>query len=239
MLLVGTAGIKAQIITATPSAREAALGGCLLLNPAENCAEATVAVPFGLTEMAEKSIAVQAALGQTATARIDYAHLGASTWHEQTLAARMAVRVAKGWHVGASLCYWHMGTNDAHYTTQQHLGGEALVRGVQGRTEWVLAAGWHPWKLAAPYSLLLQTGYRPVQTAVVYAGLQWAQRLHGNLAVEWNYEQRYFLRAGFSTTPSRICLGAGWRWQRMQADIAFSTHNRMGLSPATTIKVWF
>ncbi len=53
--------------------------------------------------------------------------------------------------------------------------------------------------------------------------------------VEYNFMENFFLRTGVISNPGNISFGVGYEYKGLKADIAFITHQTLGLSPHVSL----
>lgn len=51
------------------------------------------------------------------------------------------------------------------------------------------------------------------------------------VGMEYQFIENLFIRAGVTSNPNQMCFGLGYVYKRIKADISFSTHQVLGISP--------
>lgn len=51
------------------------------------------------------------------------------------------------------------------------------------------------------------------------------------VGMEYRFLENLFLRAGVTSNPNQMCFGIGYSFKRIKADVSFSTHQVLGISP--------
>ncbi len=51
------------------------------------------------------------------------------------------------------------------------------------------------------------------------------------VGMEYEFIENVFIRAGVTSNPNQMCFGIGYVYKRIKADVSFSTHQVLGISP--------
>lgn len=229
----------AQYETTAQSAREGALGGVVLFEPAGRCVALDWGRAWMQAEQAAKSLRLQLPVGDGGTLRLAYEHRGTVDYHEQQLAAAYALRVSEWLRVGVSARGLHLGTSDAHYAPHRWLAAAALLQASAGRTTLTLLAGSRPWDEVATWRLHLQAAYRPSDRWLTVVELEREEVVRWRMGMEYAAAEYIRLRAGLATRPTLLTLGVGFRWAQFELDLAARMHAALGVTPQISLALWF
>ena len=216
------------------------MGGALIYDLEERCVGLDYRQGFLMAGMADKSLRMVWPTGKTGAVLANYLHHGYSDYHEQQATAGYAIRATEWLHVGVAARYLHLGTSDGHYPAQQWLAASALLQASLGsHTVLMLTAGNRPWDSVRPYRLHVQAQYRPLPhlLTVVEAESEEQERLR--MGMEYGYREQFFLRTGLATRPLLLTFGLGFRQPHYTIDLAVEVHNALGLTPHTSLTLWF
>lgn len=221
------------------SARSGALGGSLFYQPDAALASLGYRSGYLLTAMADKSLQLQLPFGKRGTALAAYVHHGDAAWHEQQAVAAYGMWVAEWLHVAVAARWMHRGVDDVHYRSTQWLAPSAVVRASWQHSSLTLLAGSRPWDDAHPWRLHLQASYRPLPRWLAVVELEREECTRLRMGVEYGFDASWFLRAGLATQPLLLTFGAGGRWKNYSADLAVGVHSALGITPQTSLSLWF
>ena len=188
--------------------------------------------------MGRRSLDVQLPVG-SGTALAAYCHDGSADYHEQQALAGYALRVAQGVWVGVAARWLHTGISDAHYESRQWLAPSALLRVDVGRSELTLVGGTRPWDDEHLWRLHLQAAYSPMPQLTTLAEVEREECTRLRLGMEYAIDECWMLRAGMATQPVVLTFGAGLRRGMLAIDLAVEAHNTLGLTPSTSLSLWF
>ena len=230
----------AQYITPiAQSARSGALGGSLLYFPGEQCVAIDYRRGFMLAALADKTVRLQMAAGARGTALAAYSHHGDAMWHEQQAVVGYGLQAAEWLHVAVAARWLQRGVGDAHYESRQWLAPSALVQTFFGNTSLTLLGGTRPWDSDRPWRWHLQAAYRPLPQWTAVAEWEGEERTRMRLGMEYAYDGSWFLRAGMATRPVVLIFGIGARRRHWSADLAVEVHSVLGITPQTSLSLWF
>jgi len=92
-----------------------------------------------------------------------------------------------------------------------------------------------------PCLYLAGLAYQPAETVLLAVEL--ASSNEAGIVVrggmEYQFRQRFFLRAGCSSHPFRVAFGTGFTKNRLHIDLAAEYHSYLGLSPALSLNYRF
>ena len=216
------------------------MGGVLLYNFQNRSASLSYRQNYLTGGMAYKHLDLVWPTGATGAAVAGYRHYGNLDYHEQQVTGGYAVRAASWLHVGVAMRYLHLGTSDACYRPQQWLAGSVLLHAqAGGSTTLTVAAGSRPWDDSRPYLWHLTATYRPLPQLITVVEAESEERLRFRLGMEYSYRERIFVRTGFATQPVVLGFGLGIRQPHYAIDLAVDVHNVLGITPHTTLTLWF
>lgn len=237
---MGTAPVAAQLEQTAHGARSGAMGG-VFLPPAEQTRAVQLDYRHGYlaTGMADKRLRVAWPIG-IGSVTASYTHHGNLDWHEQGAAAGYLLRATSWMRVGVEAQYLHLGTSDGHYQPQQWLGATAMILAEPGRNTGLnLLAGTRPWDKKHPYRIHLQATYRPLPQLLTVVEAEREERTRLRMGLEYLYEQVCYVRTGFSTAPVTFTFGLGTRQRHYSIDLAVEVHSSLGITPQTSLALWF
>lgn len=229
----------AQFSATAPDARSGALGGSALFVPGVRQVDIGYRQQFLMPGMADKQLHLQLPTGSLGTAVARYAHNGNADYHEQQLMLGYALRVNEWLHVGVAGRWLHLGTSDPHYRPQQWLAASALLRASLGRSALTFVAGTRPWDEQQRWRLHLQASYRPASSLLTVFELEQEERLRLRMGMEYRLHEMFYFRVGMASHPTLLTFGFGARWQHYSVDLAAEVHSNLGLTPHTTLTLWF
>ena len=229
----------AQFNTTAQSARSGALGGSFIVGE-ERGVELSYLSRYLLPELAEKRISLFSPLGKRGYAECSYMHHGTTDYHEQQLSASYRIAATDWLAVGVGARYLHLGVDDVHYQSCQYVAADVVMLLSAGkRTSFRLLAGTRPWDDAHPFRGCMQMTYRPGMNLMTLMSVESEERVRKRMGLEYSYDHFLFLRAGMYTAPLTVTFGVGVRWKNVSCDIAAEAHNILGISPQTTLVLWF
>ena len=227
----------AQFTPTAQSARNSALGGCLILQP-----ETGTQLDLGWRQgylsqgMATKTLQATIPAGKTTTAYAGYSHFGDAVYHEQQATAAYAIMLNWQITVGVYGQYSNIGTDDAHYKPQHWLdAGVVLTAAAGDRTGAYLVAGSRHWDTDRPLGGRIGATYSPTDGLLTVAELAVEERTRLRCGLEYTYEKRYSARAGLSTNPLVMTFGVGYKIKNYHIDLSTEVHQVLGLSPQITL----
>lgn len=240
LLIIMLPPATAQFIPVAHSARSSAMGGCFLTDFDERHLDIGYRQGFMLAGMADKRLSLVWPTGKIGVATVSYLHHGNLDYHEQQVAAGYAVRPWPWLLAGVSATYLNLGTSDPHYSPRHWLAATAYVQASLGANTTVAAiAGTRPWDDTHPYQLHLQVRHSPTVglTAVVEGEMEECARLR--MGIEYCYEKMVFFRVGAATAPLMATFGVGFRHRAVSIDLGAEVHQTLGLTPHSTLTLWF
>ena len=231
--------VRAQFDAIAQDARSGALGGSFVFDPGGRCVSIGYRANYLLEGMADKSLRLQLPVAAMGTVVAGYRHHGDAVYHEQHLALGYAMHVSDWLTMGVAGRYLHVGTADPHYDPQQWLAASALLRASLGRTTLMLWGGTRPWDDRTPWCLHLQAAYRPVSSLLTIIEVEQEERWRLRMGMEYAYRNTVFLRAGAATHPTVLTFGIGLRMKQYAIDLSAEVHSNLGLTPHTSLTLWF
>ena len=220
------------------SARSGALGGGFFYCPADWVAMLDYRCAYLLPALADKSVGVQLPVG-AGTAVAAYSHHGDAAWHEQQVLLGYSLQATPWLHVGVAARGLHRGTGDAHYEARRWLAPSALVQASLRHATLTLVGGTRPWDDRHPWRMHLQAAYRPTGQWLTLAEVEREERTRLRLGVEYVYDGWCALRAGLATVPVVLTAGVGFRTGHYSFDLAVGMHSALGVTPQTSLSLWF
>lgn len=231
---------EAQQFLTTHNARSGAMGGLVLYRFGERGAGIDYRQEFMTNGMADKAIWLSAPVHGSGQVGVHYSHYGNLDYHEQQLGAGYALRATEWLRIGASARWLHLGSSDSRYRPRQWLAAELLLHMEPSTsTSFEVAAGTRPWDSCARFHLRLGTAYRPVSQLLTALAVEQEDRLRFRLGMEYGYEKHFFVRAGMHTAPVTFCFGLGIRYGHYAFDLAAEVHSVLGITPQTSLVLWF
>ena len=216
------------------------MGGSLIYDLEERCVGVDYRQGFLMAGMADKSLRLVWPTGRTGAVVAHYQHHGNADYHEQQATAGYAIRAAQWLWVGVAARYLHLGTSDGHYPAQQWLAASALLQASLGsHTTLMLTAGSRPWDSVRPYRLHTQALYRPLPQLLTVVEAESEEQTRLRLGMEYCYREQFFLRTGLATRPLLFTFGLGFRQPHYAIDLTVEVHNALGLTPHTSLTLWF
>lgn len=192
------------------------------------------------TGLADKRLRVAWPVSAQGIVTVAYTHHGDPDWHEQTAAAGYTMRVCSWLRVGVEASYLHLGTSDTRYRPQQWVGATAMLLASTSRTTSInLLAGTRPWDSQHPYRLHLQAAYRPIPQLLTVIEAESEDQARLRVGMEYLYERVCYVRTGFSTAPMAFTFGLGARHRCCSIDLAVEVHSSLGVTPQTSLTLWF
>ncbi len=83
------------------------------------------------------------------------------------------------------------------------------------------------YRLSASFSLAPEAGYD-------FAGI-----FRIKTGMEFNFQEKFYLRAGISSNPYQLSSGIGFQLKKLAVDFADSFHSNLGNSPSVSVKYQF
>lgn len=195
---------------------------------------------FLVSAMAEKSIRIVWPTTKTGSWAVDYSHHGNLDYHEQQAAACYALQATHWLIIGVEGRYLQLGTSDTRYQPQQWLAAAVRMHISPSHTTTIdLIAGTRPWDQSHPYRLHLQTTYRPSTQWLTVVEVESEDRLRMRMGMEYLHADFLALRAGLATHPMTFTCGIGLRYQSLSFDLCIGSHPALGLTPQTSLTLWF
>lgn len=219
------------------SARSGALGGSLLCDFDGRYVALDWRRGYRLSALDDKTLSLQLPLG-AGTALAAYSHRGTVDYHEQQAMAAYVMPLTNGLRAGMSARWLQRGTSDAHYESRQWLAPSALLQASWQATSLTLLAGTRPWDESRPWRMHLQAAYRPLPQLLTIAELECEERTRMRLGMEYIYDC-WQLRGGMATQPVVLTFGLGMRRPHYSIDLAVEVHSALGITPQTTLALWF
>lgn len=240
VLAASVSPVAAQYTTPiAQGARSGAMGGSFFYDPTVSSVMLDYRRGYMLSALADKSLRLQVAAGRTGTVLAAYSHHGDITWHEQQAGLGYGLRAASWLHVAVMARWLSRGTDDAHYERHQWLTPSALAQVSLRNTTLTLLGGTRPWDERNPWRWHLQAAYRPFKQWLAIAEVEEEDRIRLRMGMEYAYDGRWFLRAGMATRPVVMTFGAGIRLRHGSIDVAVEVHDALGVTPQTSLSLWF
>ena len=240
LALLAPATTAAQFDHTTHHARHSAMGGVSLYDLDHRSTTLSYRANYMLGALASKDISLVWPTGSSGTAVASYRHHGNLDYHEQQLAGGYVIRATQWLLVGAKIRYLNLGTSDSRYQPQQWLGASLLLHAQPwGNTLLALEAGTRPWDPQRPYRWHLAAGYRPLSQLLTIIEAESEERMRLRFGMEYSYHELLHVRTGFSTHPLVLTFGLGTQWRQMAIDLAVEVHDVLGITPHTSLTLWF
>lgn len=237
--LAVTLPAAAQFPYSTHNTRSGAMGGVFLPDYSQRSVGIDYRHGYLATGMADKSLRVVWPTAEAGTVTASYLHHGNLDYHEQQLEAGYTLRVTEWMHAAVSARYLHLGTSDGHYPSQRWLGATAMLYGHFGTTQVVLMARTRPWDSTQRFGLHLTAAYQASPLLLTAVEVESEERMRVRMGMEYCYEQRWFMRAGMATNPMTFTFGLGLKPKNYAIDLGVEVHSTLGLTPHTSLTLWF
>lgn len=239
LLIVMAASLQAaaQFTTTAHSARNSAMGGCLLLQ-ADSGAHLSIGWRQGYLAqgMSTRHLAADAQLGTSGHAYGTYSHFGDATYHEQQAALAYAIRASQWLNIGVYGTYSHIGTNDSHYDSHQWLDGGVMIQASDNmHIAGYLAAGSRSWDEQQRFGVRAGFAYKPARSITTVVEYALEERARVRCGIEYVYENHYYARAGLFTNPVTMTFGLGLAQRHYTIDLGTEVHPILGLSPQISL----
>lgn len=229
----------AQFYPTAHDARPGAMGGCLFVPEKVRSVTLDYRQGWLLSGLADKSIAVVWPAG-IGVVSVDYLHHGNRDYNEQQVSASYRIQATEWLEVGVGARYLFAGSSDILYQPENYLAAEAVVETHWGRqTSAMLYAKHRPWDEIHPFGAHLQFMHRPVNGLLSVVEVEMEQAFRAHAGMEYCYEECYFVRAGFATNPIVATFGVGVKMKSLSIDLSTEVHSVLGISPQTSIRLWF
>lgn len=220
-------------------ARSGAMGGSLSYDAVARGAAVDWRSGYLLAALAERTVRMQLPTGVRGTLLAAYSHCGDAAWHEQQALVAYGMQVAPWLHAAVAARWLQRGIADAHYESRRWLSPSVLLQASLRRTTLTFVAGTRPWDEARPWRWHLQAAYRPSAQWVALAEWEGEERSRLRMGMEYAFDDCWFLRAGMATRPTVATFGVGFRHRRLQIDLAAEVHSALGITPQTSLALWF
>lgn len=239
LLVAAALPAAAQLIPTAQSARQCALGGCLI---PERITSTALSIGwrqgFMVQGMATRQIEVATPIGERWFSTLHYSHFGDAAYHEQQATMAGGVQAARWLTIAIYGIYSHMATNDAHYTPQHWLdAGTALMVNTGNTLDAYIAVHSRRWDIHRPAGGRAGFVYRPIGSLTATAEVSSDDRTRVRCGMEYIYEGRMAARAGLATNPTTMTFGVGYAERHYQIDLATEVHPTLGLTPQITFRL--
>lgn len=202
---------------------------------------------FIIPEYALQSLAV-AVPTRPGTIGLSYSYFGYSKYHESKVGLSFGRTLGKYLSAGIQLDYLNTFIAD-DYGSQGTLAVEA---GIIGKPFDFLYIGAHVFnptrsKISTydeePVPTIIRVGLGVQLFEMVFLGIETEKELDhkpiNKVGIEFEPINNLFLRAGISTNPTQSSFGIGYSLKGFRADIAFTVHQQLGLTPHFTLMYAF
>lgn len=238
MALCGTS--YGQYTSTAHDARSGAMGGCFMIDDTLRCIAVDYRRTFMLGEMADKGLSLRWPMGRVGVIGAGYRRHGNVDYHEQAMVVGYGMKVASWLKVTVGAQYLHVGTSDAYYEPQRWLAAGAAVQASAGRwADITLMAASRPWAMKQPWRMSAQMACRPTTSLLTVVEADWEEQLRWRLGLEYSYRDLVYARAGLATNPMVATFGLGIKWQWLSVDLGTEVHRVLGITPQTTLTLWF
>lgn len=175
---------------------------------------------------------------------LSISHFGYSQYYESKIGLAYAKSLGNIFSVGVQFDYLNTYFSQ-EYGNKGTAVAELGVRATPTENMYIGAHIFNPTrsKIAAyndeqiPTIIRFGVGYnfskKVIVTAETEKDLQNAPVFKAGL--EYNFMEHLFLRSGVSSNPNKMYFGVGYEYKGFKADIAFSTHPTLGLTPYISI----
>lgn len=220
-------------------ARSGAMGGSLFYEAGKNGLAADYRSGYLLAAMGERGVRVQVVTGSIGTAMAAYSHCGNAVWHEQQVLLLYGMQASSWLHAAVAARWLHRGVDDAHYESHQWLAPSLLLQATLPGVTLTLVGGTRPWDAVRPWRWHMQAAYSPSRQWTAVAEWEGEERSRLRAGVEYVYADSWMLRAGVATHPVVMTFGLGFCHGALRIDLAAEVHSLLGITPQTSIALWF
>lgn len=230
----------AQTILTAHSARNSAMGGCLSIDDTARHIRLSYQQAYLLPELADKTLEMVLPTGAVGRIEAAYTLHGNSDYFEHQADAGYCLRVTGWLQAGIAAQYLHIGTSDPHYERQQWLSATgSLLADVGQSLRMSVMAGSCPGTDSHRYRLMMQGAYRPLPQLLTMVAAEYQALWRVRFGMEYCYSGSVFIRAGMATNPITAAVGLGLRYRNYSFDLGAELHNTLGLTPSTSLSLWF
>ncbi|MBQ8704603.1 MAG: hypothetical protein IJ524_09560 [Bacteroidales bacterium] len=220
-------------------ARSGAMGGSFFYEAGKSGLAADYRSGYLLAALGERGVRVQVATGRRGTALAAYSHHGNAEWHEQQVLLLYGLQASPRLHAAVAARWLHRGVDDAHYESRQWLAPSLLLQAALPGVTLTLVGGTRPWDAARPWRWHVQAAYRPSGQWTAVAEWEGEERSRLRAGVEYVYADSWMLRAGMATRPAVMSFGLGFCRGALRVDLAAEVHSLLGITPQTSLALWF
>lgn len=231
--------VIAQFAPTPLDARSGAMGGCFMADADRRSVDISYRQGFALAGMADKRLSLLWPTGEAGLATATYMHHGNLDYHEQQAAFGYALCPMEWLLVGVGGKWLNVGTSDPYYTPQHWLAATAYMQASLSRTRLAMLVGTRPWDAKRLYRLHMQAQYAVRNNLLTVVELELEECARMRMGMEYDFENRLFFRAGISTAPLVATFGLGIRHHYFNIDLGAETHQTLGVTPHTSIKICF
>ncbi|MBQ9638251.1 MAG: hypothetical protein IJV22_01670 [Bacteroidales bacterium] len=237
-------------------ARSVALGGCsLALSDLWSASENVVALAdashvaagvavrsnYLLPNLSQMALSMVVPTGRDFGLGLSYLHAGLDAYSRGRAVLGAAHRLGQRWTVAASYYYDYEHFVDVVYETQRHHGVGVSMR-FSPSHEWGATIRWRlPLRNEAVSQSVLDAAvnYRLLPRLLLVAQADYASRFGVALrtGVEYTGLSPLALRVGYSSNPSQLSFGLGYKATHFVVDVAALYHTVLGVTPL--VSLWY
>jgi len=195
---------------------------------------------FSIKELGTRSVALVIPAGKASIGTV-YSHFGYSDFKREMVGIACGLPLSDKIAAGVQIDYFSERTS-GEYFNNQLLTCEA---GIQVSASEYLKFGIHIFnpvpnhmrKTEMPSNLRIGAGLNLNKDLFtgIEAEMSTGQKLNVRTGFEYEAVKGFWLRGGFSTSGSRFSFGMGYRAKPAMIDVAFSTHERLGITSSVSI----
>lgn len=236
-LLAVNFSAAAQFLPTAQNARQEALGGCLI-----SLSESKPFIGLGWRQgfltngLATKTLHASFPIRERTFAVGHYTHFGDQTYHEQQATVGLGLPLNDWLTIGVYAIYCHLGTDDAHYDSQQSLDAGIAMQAIASKvfSSYLTVHSRH-WDNSRPVGGRIGATYKPTDAILAVAELSSDERIRFRYGMEYTYNQCVAARIGLSTNPITMTFGVGYSDHHYRIDIATDVHPALGFSPQISL----
>jgi len=174
------------------------------------------------------------------TMGFSYSYFGYSQYHETKIGLSFGKALGKSFAAGIQLDYLHTFIAE-EYGNQGNLAVEAGILAMPFKNLFIGAHVFNPTRTKissyneerVPTIIRAGIGYK--FAGKIFIGIETEKELESRpiykSGIEFMFLENLFVRTGISTNPTQNTFGIGYSYKGIKADLAFTLHQQLGLTP--------
>ena len=174
------------------------------------------------------------------TMGFSYSYFGCSLYHETKIGLSFGKALGKSFAAGIQLDYLHTFIAE-EYGNQGNLAVEAGILAMPFKNLFIGAHVFNPTRTKissyneerVPTIIRAGIGYK--FAGKIFIGIETEKELESRpiykSGIEFMFLENLFIRTGISTNPTQNTFGIGYSYKGIKADLAFTYHQQLGLTP--------